>query len=169
MLANGKKCVYTNRKRKQLTYIERTSEVLVTGTHGDTKQSVHALEEAPQSGQGSLTFVSLSSRSVSSLFCAARPSWSSLTIRMMWFQRNSRIMSNHTWAWWEYGGTVRKNDKWMLWEKKPRQDKERDEERWINYSQEDQLGFRVQKASPVTSHFSFNSFETLEGFKHYLV
>lgn len=61
-----------------------------------------------------LTFVSRSSRRVSSLFWAALPSWSSLTIRMMWFQLNSRIRSNQTWAWWEYGGTVRRKDRWML-------------------------------------------------------
>lgn len=65
-------------------------------------------------GHGGLTLVSLSSSSVSSLFWAARPSWSSLTIRMMWFQLNSLIRSNQTWAWWEYGGTVRRKDKWML-------------------------------------------------------
>lgn len=64
---------------------------------------------------GGLTLVSLSSSSVSSLFWAARPSWSSLTIRMMWFQLNSLIRSNQTWAWWEYGGTVRRKDRWMLW------------------------------------------------------
>lgn len=64
-------------------------------------------------GRG-LTLVSRSSSRVSSLFWAARPSWSSLTMRMMWFQLNSLIRSNHTWAWWEYGGTVRRKDRWML-------------------------------------------------------
>lgn len=33
----------------------------------------------------------------------------------MWFQLNSRIRSNHTCAWWEYGGTVRRKDRWILW------------------------------------------------------
>lgn len=55
-----------------------------------------------RAGKGErLTLVSFSSSSVSSLFCAARPSWSSLTMRMMWFQRNSRIKSNQTLAWCE--------------------------------------------------------------------
>lgn len=70
--------------------------------------------EGWRKGTRGLTLVSLSSSSVSSLFWAARPSWSSLTIRMMWFQLNSLIRSNHTWAWWEYGGTVRRKDRWML-------------------------------------------------------
>lgn len=47
------------------------------------------------------TLDSRSSSSVSRRFCAARPSWSSLTSRMMWFQLYTRIISNQTLDWWE--------------------------------------------------------------------
>lgn len=47
------------------------------------------------------TLDSRSSSSVSSRFWAARPSWSSLTSRMMWFQLYTRIISNQTLDWWE--------------------------------------------------------------------
>lgn len=117
MLANvytmvRKRCGHTT-ERKTVTYIEdllRFKKAL----HTHTFMLTHSGGGRPWE-QERLTFVSLSSKRVSSLFWAARPSWSSLTIRMMWFQLNSRIRSNHTCAWWEYGGTVRRKDRWILW------------------------------------------------------
>lgn len=64
--------------------------------HAGWRESVHKepqtwhgppapAQQGPLQGEG-LTLDSRSSSNVSRRFCAARPSWSSLTSRIMWFQ-----------------------------------------------------------------------------------